>query len=94
MAEIKANGSEIVACGENIIALCDEYLKQVNTLFDNLEKINKTAWSGNSADLYSLKVKRDKDIYVNFGDYLKMYGQVIRNTGTNINTIIQKWEDK
>ncbi len=94
MAEIKANGDEIINCGDNIMKLCDDYEAQINALFDYLVKINKTAWSGSSADTYVSKLKADRGIYSSFGDYLKMYGKVIRNTGVNVNNIISKWEGK
>ena len=94
MAEIKANGNEIITCGETIVSLCDEYLTQVNTLFDSLSKINQVAWFGGGADVYASKIRADRSTYTNFGDYLKMYGKVIKNTGVNVNNIISKWEDK
>ena len=94
MAEIKANGDELISCGDSIVALCDEYISQINTLFDSLSKINKTAWSGKSATGYVAKLSNDKKKFVDFGDYMKMYGRVIKNTGDNVNRIIAKWEDK
>ena len=42
MAEINADGDKIINCGDNILNLCDQYLAQINDLFDSLEKINKT----------------------------------------------------
>lgn len=94
MAEIKANGDAIISCGDNFIALCDQYDSAINELFDSLMKINKTAWSGDAANKYVAKVSLDKSIYTNFGDYLRMYGSVIRNIGVNVNTIVSKWENK
>lgn len=94
MAEIKANGDKMITCGDNIVALCDEYLEQVNNLFDSLSKINQVAWFGEGANVYASKIRADRSTYVNFGDYLKMYGKVIKNTGLNVNNIITKWEDK
>lgn len=94
MAEINADGDKIINCGDNILNLCDQYLAQINDLFDSLEKINKTAWSGDSANNYVRRLKMDRSSFVNFGDYLKMYGSVVRNVGVNVNTIISKWENK
>lgn len=94
MAEIKANGDAIISCADNILSLCDQYNAQINELFDSLTKINKDAWSGGAANTYVAKAKNERSTYTNFGDYLKMYGQVIRNVGVNVNTIISKWEDK
>ena len=94
MADIKANGDAIITCGENFIELCDKYQATINKMFDSLAKINQNAWSGDSANLYVSRVKQDRNIYEDFGDYLKMYGLVIKNIGTNVNTIVSKWENK
>lgn len=94
MAEIKANGDSIINCADNFIALCDQYDAAIEKLFDSLTKINQTAWSGDAANKYVSKVSQDKSIYTNFGDYLRMYGLVIRNIGVNVNTIVSKWENK
>ena len=84
MAEIKANGNEMIECGNSMIALCDDYIAQINILFDSLSKLNKGAWEGKSAQVYDAKLVVDKKKFVDFGDYLKMYGKVIKNTGDNI----------
>ena len=94
MAEIKANGDGLINCGESMIALCDDYLTQINNLFDSLSKLNKTGWSGRAADGYVSKLVMDRKRFTEFGDYLKMYGKVIKNTGDNVNRIIAKWDDK
>ncbi len=94
MAEIRADGDKLISCGESIVSLCDEYTSCINTLFDSLSKINVTAWSGSSADSYVAKLPADKKKFTDFGDYLKMYGKVIKNTGDNVNRIIAKWDDK
>ena len=94
MAEIKASGDDIITCGDTIISLCDKYLTEINTLFDSLEKINQVAWLGEGANVYASRIRADRSTYTNFGDYLKMYGQVIKNVGTGVNTMISKWEDK
>ena len=94
MAEIKANGDELIACGESIIALSESYNEQINKLFSSLSKLNKTGWSGAAADSYVSKLSLDRKKFIAFGDYIKMYGRVIQNTGNNVNRIITKWDDK
>ena len=94
MAEIKANGNEIIQCGNEMISLVDEYLSQINNLFSSLSKINQTGWSGSAADSFVFSLVMDKKRFIDFGDYLKMYGRVIKNTGDNINRIIAKWDDE
>lgn len=94
MANFKADSDVLISCGDNIVAYCDEYLKLMNDLFDSLSKLNNVAWSGPSADLYVSKLRSERSSYISFGDYLKMYGKVIKNTGVNVNTIVSKWEDK
>ena len=94
MAEIKANDVDLVNCGDNIITLADEYLTAINNFFDSYSKINQKAWSGGSANQYVATLPKDKQVFVNFGEYLKMYGKVIKNTGDNVDRIVTKWEDK
>ena len=94
MANFKADSDVLISCGDNIVTYCDEYLKLVNDLFDSLSKLNNVAWSGPWADLYVSKLRSERSSYINFGDYLKMYGKVIKNTGVNVNTIVSKWEDR
>lgn len=94
MASIKADGNSIIDVGEEICNLSNEYLNEINDLFDKLSKINKSAWKGSGADVYAMKAKLEKETYVRFGEYLNMYGKIIKNTGTNVNRIIDKWENK
>ena len=94
MAEIKASGDDIIACANTILELAAQYQTEIDTLFETITKLNKTAWSGNSANAYVLKLRADKGIYTTFGEYLKYYGKVVKNVGNNVNTIISKWEDK
>ena len=56
MAEIYANGDQIISSGELIYDLANDYLKQINTLFNSLSKLEQTAWSGNSASTYVAKL--------------------------------------
>lgn len=92
MANIKANGNQLISCGESIVNLTDQYIEQINELFDSLSKINQTGWSGNSATTYISKLAVDKKTFITFGKQLKLYGQVVKNTGTNVNRIIEKWD--
>lgn len=94
MAEIKANDVALKQCGELIISLADEYDKAINDLFDSLEKLNKGAWAGESANTYVNLLPKDKKKFLNHGEYIRMYGKVIKNTGDNVERIIVKWEDK
>jgi uncharacterized protein YukE len=94
MAEIKASGDDIIACANNILELSKQYQSEIDSLFETLSKLNKTAWSGNSANAYVLRLRAEKSIYTTFGQYLNYYGNVVKNVGNNVNTIISKWEDK
>ena len=94
MANIKANGTEIVSCGDEIIRLTNSYKTEINKMFDLLSKLNVKAWSGSSADNYVGKLYSNKVLFTNFANNLEMYGKVIKNTGENINRIIEKWEAK
>ena len=93
MASIKADGDKLISYGDSIIALTNEYITEINNLFNSLSKLNRVAWVGQSANNYVSTLAIDKKRFIDFGDYLKMYGGVVRNTGVNINTIISKWDD-
>lgn len=94
MAKIMADGNKLIECGNEIISLCDKYIDLIESLFNKMQKIPSTAWTGNSANSYALRLMSDKSIYINFGNSLKSYGSVIKSTGNNINYIIKKWSDK
>ncbi len=94
MAKIKADGNKLIECGEEIVSLCNKYNNLIEDLFAKISKIPSTAWSGNSANIYVSKALQDKKRYISFGNDLKLYGKVIKNTGSNINYIIGKWNDK
>lgn len=92
MAEIKADSNELLSCGDTITALADDYIATMNAFFESYSKLNKTTWSGPSADLYVSKLTADKQKFIQFGEYIKMYGKVIRNIGVNVDHIVDKWE--
>lgn len=94
MARINADGSKLIECGEDIIFLCSKYDETIEHLFSKLSKIPSYAWSGNSANEYVQKIMKDRTTYLNFGNNLRIYGKVIKNTGKNINYIIEKWDGK
>lgn len=94
MAEIKADSADLISCGETIIALANEYVSAISAFFDSYQNLNKTAWVGASADKYVSKLPADRKAMLNFGEYLKMYGKVIKNVGVNVDRIVDKWEVK
>ena len=94
MAEIKANDIDLINAGDTIISLVDEYISVINAFFDSYNNLNKVAWNGNSADIYVGKLLFDRQKFLSFGEHLKMYGKVIKNTGVNIERIVSKWEDR
>ena len=91
MAKLTADGNKLVECGEEIINLSHEYTNLINDLFEEITNIEKNAWSGKSASIYSQSALLDKANYLTFGNYLKCYGSAIKNAGVNINNIIDKW---
>lgn len=94
MAEIKASGDDIIACANTILELSTQYQNEIDTLFETLTKLNKTAWSGNSANSYVAKLRAEKSIYTTFGEYLKYYGKAVKSIGDSVNATISKWEEK
>lgn len=94
MAEINANSADIKACSDTLIALSKEYDDAINALFDSLEQINQVAWTGPSANTYVSMIKKDRAKFLNHGEYLRLYGQVLGNVSTNVERIVKKWEDK
>lgn len=94
MANIVADGNKLIECGEDIVTLCDKYNSLIDELFVKISKMLVTSWSGESANSYVARAMEDKKRYIAFGNDLKLYGQVVKNTGKNINYIIEKWKDK
>ena len=94
MADIKANGSGIIACGDEILELCKQYDEQIDDLFDSFSKINQGAWSGMAANIYVLRLALDRAIFESFGDSLKYYGKTVKKIGENVDNVVMKWEDK
>lgn len=94
MAEIKASGSDIIACGDEILELCKQYDEQITDLFDSFTKINKSAWTGLSANNYAMQLSSDRSTFEAFGDCLKYYGNAVKKIGENVDKTINKWEDK
>ncbi len=92
MAKINADGNKLIECGEEIILLCDKYNNLIEDLFLKISKIPSLAWSGESANAFVSKALLEKNTYISFGNYLKIYGKVIKNTGNNINYIVGKWD--
>lgn len=92
MAKINADGNKLIECGEEIILLCDKYNNLIEDLFFKISKVPSLAWSGESANIFVSRALREKNAYISFGNYLKIYGKVIKNTGNNINYIIGKWD--
>lgn len=94
MAEIKASGADIIACGNEILDLCKQYDDQIKDLFDSFTKINQGAWSGSSANSYAMKLEAERTTYENIGDYLRYYGNTVKKIGENVDKTINKWESK
>lgn len=94
MAKINTDANKLVECGEDIISLCEKYNQQIELLFSKLEKIPQTCWTGDSANLYVSQVKRDKSQFIDFGNKIAAYGNVLKSAGNNINTTIEKWRNQ
>ena len=94
MAEIKASGADIIACGNEILDLCKQYDDQIKDLFDSFTKINQGAWSGSAANSYARKLVVDKSTFSNFGDYIRYYGNTVKKIGEGLDKTIDKWENK
>lgn len=94
MAEINASGSDIIACGEEILSLCRQYDDQINDLFESFSKINQGAWSGNAANNYVEKLVGDKISFMSFGECLRYYGLSVKKIGEYVDKVVNKWEEK
>lgn len=94
MAEIKASGADIIACGNEILDLCKQYDDQIKDLFDSFTKINQGAWSGSAANSYAMKLEAERTTYEDFGDYLRYYGNTVKKIGESVDKTINKWESK
>lgn len=93
MAKITIDANRVTECGDDIIKLANKYQAIINDLFSKLESVNKSAWSGASANQFIAKVKADRKIYTTFGNDMANFGRILHSTGVNVNNLVNKWKD-
>lgn len=91
MAIIKADSSKMIDAAEEILKLTKEYSSLVDELFDKLGNINKSCWKSKTADSYVSKVRSEKLQYKMIENKLLAYGNYMKNAGTNLERVINKW---
>ncbi len=92
MATINADTSKMIECGNDIIRKATECGNILNDVFNRLENINKTAWSGVSADRYATQVHNQRNQYQILVNALINYGKVMRNAGDKLENNIRKYD--
>lgn len=83
---------KIKSCGEDIITLSDEFNQLIETLFKRIDSINKIddGWHGEDANKYVETVLKDKDIYTQFYEQLKEYGNKYIKSAEILESAIKK----
>lgn len=94
MANVKSNNNDLTMYGEEMTEICKDFLLKIDKFFTLIETVNRTAWSGTSADTYSGIVSQDKKKYEKFGNNMMQYANAIKNAGKNLETVTKKWETK
>lgn len=92
MANITFDDNELIMYGDELTKLCKSYMLKIDKLFVMLETINRTSWSGASADRYSAFAKEDRKKYEAFGNDMLKYAYAVKSAGTNLATVVKKWD--
>ncbi len=92
MATINANTSKMIDCGNDIISKATECGNLLNDIFNNLERINLTAWSGVTANKYAAQVHQQRVQYQVLVNALINYGRVMKNAGSRLENNVRKWD--
>lgn len=92
MANIDCDTKKIKSCGEDIITLSNEFYQLIETLFKRIDSINKIdeGWHGEDANKYVETVLKDKDIYTQFYEQLKDYGNKYIKASEILDNAIKK----
>lgn len=92
MATINVNTTKMIDYGNDIIKKATECSNLLNDLFNELGNINKTAWSGVTADRYAAQVRAQRVQYQRLTNALINYGKAIRNAGDKLENNLRKWD--
>ncbi len=92
MATINADTSKMIDCGNDIIRKATQCGDVLNNVFNRLENIDKTAWSGVTAQRYAQQVHNQRGQYQSLVNALINYGKVIKNAGDRLENNIRKYD--
>lgn len=92
MANIECDTKKIKSCGEDIVALADDFENIVQNLFTHINNIDKgeEGWKGEDADKYITSVIKDKEIYLTLYNSLKKLGLAYQETADKLEDTIRK----
>ena len=78
MTKLSIDINETRNHGNNIIKLSSDYNNLINELLSKLENVSvDNVWNGQSALSFVEQVKKDKVSFLELGNQLKKYGQVL-----------------
>ncbi len=92
MATINADTSKMTDCGNDIIKKATECGEVLNNVFNRLENMNKTAWTGASANEYTAQVHYQRVQYQTLVNALINYGKIMKNAGDMLENEIRKYD--
>ena len=94
MTSIDCDTKKIKSCGQDIVALADDYEEIIETIFTYISNLNtrEDGWQGDDADRYIAKVTQEKEIYINLYNNLKRFGMLFQETAEKIETTMRKVE--
>lgn len=91
MATINVNTAKMIDCGNDIIKKTTECNNLLTEIFNELANLNKTSWSGSTADKYVEQVRIQRVQYKNLTNSLINYGNIIKNAGYKLENNMRKW---
>lgn len=91
MPKLEIDTLKIREYGEDVEQLAMEYHTCINDLFKRMYLVPVTTeeWVGSSAKSYADTIIKDKDDYINYGEYLKKCGNELKNFADQLDNIIE-----
>lgn len=71
---------KLQSLGGEVTAKADEYLEQINKIYQILDDLSNT-WTGARSQNFKSKMDNCRDEFTKFGDNLKNFGELIKSTG-------------
>lgn len=89
MIYVKHDTTKINECGKEIINLAIQYETLIKEIFEKIENIDE-AWRGDDAKKFVATISQEENIYLNFGEQLKKYGQTLTEISCDVTNTINR----